>query len=122
MAFEGRTKTIESGDLQASLEAGVSEIPGEGGLEGIAYSLDSSSLEDTEERSAYGGKEVSVFVGVDVCDGDSGLLQLCDLSRGFALDVVFADVSAEQMVDEVEQGSSEGLSIGTEERGYGLGW
>ncbi len=73
-----------------------------GWFEGIADGADGVSLGDTQERTSDGGEEVGVFVGVDVGDVDAGVLELLDLGECFAFDVVFADLAAQEGVNEVD--------------------
>ena len=47
---------------------------------------------------------MGVFVGVEMSDADSGILQFLDLGGGLAFDVFFVDVAAKEGLNEVNEG------------------
>ena len=96
VAIEGGLQAVEEADLQATLEAGVGELLGEYGLEGIADGADVHVFEHTKEWAGDGGEEMCVLVGVHVGDGDAGSLEAGDLGVGFAHNVFFADLTEEE--------------------------
>ncbi|GGG75215.1 hypothetical protein GCM10011585_17540 [Edaphobacter dinghuensis] len=59
---------------------------------------------NTQKRARYGREEVGMFMSIEMSDRDAGLLQLLDLRKGFAFDLLFADVAAHECLHEVEQG------------------
>ena len=58
-----------------------------------------------------------MFVGVQMGDVDSGALEFLDLGEGFAGDVLFADVAAEEGLEEVDERGAEGFAVGADEGG-----
>ena len=101
--------------MQAALEAGVDELPGECGLEWIADGGDVRAFEDLEQRAGDGGEEMRVLVGVDVGDGDAGMHEASDLGVGFAHDVLFTDLTEEESTEEGDERGAEGFTVGAYE-------
>jgi len=125
LAVEAGVKAPEEADLEAAqgaaaVERGERDAPGL--LEGVADGADACAFGGAEQRARNGGEEVGVFVRVEVRDADAGGLQFGDLGEGFALDLVFVDVAAQEGLREVEEGGAEGGAIAAEERGDGFGW
>lgn len=90
-------------------------------FKGITDGHDLRAFEHLKEWAGNSGKEMRVLVGVDVSDGDAGLLESVDLGLSLSLDVGLTDAAAKQSLDKVHQGGAEGFSIGTEQGGNGLG-
>jgi hypothetical protein len=63
-----------------------------------------------------------VFVGVDVSDADSGLLEFLNLSESLAFDLLLADFAAQECLEEVDERGTKGFAIGAEECGDGFRW
>ncbi len=59
-------------------------------LEGIADAMDAGAPCRSQDRAQDGRELVQVFVGVDVGERESGLLQTRDLGKGFGFEEVFA--------------------------------
>lgn len=89
-------------------------------LEGVADCTDRAALGDMKERTGYSGEEVGVFVCVEVSDIDSGALQLLYLGKGFAFDVILANVASQQRLYEVHEAGSESLAVGAQKRWYAV--
>ena len=120
-ALEARLHAIDEAQDQAADWASVAEAAGPLGLEGVADGADGGALGEVEERARDGGEDVSVLVRVEVGDVDAGALELLDLGEGFALDVVFADVAAEEGLCEVDDAGAKGFAVAAEEGGDALG-
>lgn len=120
-AEEGGEAAVEDRDLQAAEGASVSEGADPGGLEWVADGADGAALGEVQERTGDGREEMSVFVGVEVGDVDSGTLESLDLGEGLALDVVLGDAAAEERLNEVGEAGTEGLAVGAEEGWDALG-
>ena len=103
VGFEFFLEAAEKLDLEAAEAVAVAEGEAPALLEWIADGADGSALGDAEERLGDGREEVCVFVRVEVGDADAGLLEFLNLSEGFALDVFFADLAAEEGLGEVEE-------------------
>src|SRR6185437_16105518 len=73
------------------------------GLEGIADSRDAGLLDRTNNGARDARKQVRVFVRVDVCKLEAGLLQLLDLRQRLALDFVLPDGAAKDAEREVAE-------------------
>ena len=58
---------------------------------------------------------MGVLVRVDVGDVDAGALEFLDLGEGFALDVVLADLAAEEGLGEVDDAGAKGFAVAAEE-------
>ena len=77
--FELFVKAAEELDLEAAEAVAVAEGEAPALLEWIADGVDGGALGYTQERARDGREEVSVFVGVEVCDVDASLLKFLDL-------------------------------------------
>jgi hypothetical protein len=84
------------------------------GFEGVADSRDLTCLSGPKQRAQDSGKEVGVFVRVDVGDGDAGGLKSADLGGGFGDDFLGADAEGEEVADEVGECVAEGSAVGAE--------
>lgn len=89
-------------------------------FERVANGVDVGTFGDAEKRTGDGGEEMGVLVAVEVRDADAGALEFFYLGQGFALDVCFVDAAAEQGLDEVDKGWTEGFAVGAKERGDGF--
>jgi len=121
VGFELFVEAAEELDLEAAEAVAVAEREAPVLLEWVADGVDGGALGDAEEWAGDGREEVGVFVGVEVGDGDTGALELLDLGEGFALDVFFVDLAAQECLDEVEERGAEGFAVGAEEGGDGVG-
>jgi hypothetical protein len=76
-----------------------------------------------EDRPGDGREEMRVFVGVDVSDVNADALEFLNLGESFAGDVFFANLAAEEGLDEVDERGAEGPAVGTDEGwdGFGVG-
>src|SRR5437762_2948713 len=60
----------------------------------IAHCRDAALLRSLQEWAQYRGKDVSVFVGVEVCESYASVLYLAHLRQSFYGDVVDAQLPA----------------------------
>ncbi len=112
--LEAWLEAAEECHLAAAQETGMAEAASPEGLKWVADGSDAAALGEMKEGAGDGREEVGVFVGVEVGDVDAGALEFLYLSEGFALDVVFVDVVAEECLNEVDEGGPEGFAVGTE--------
>lgn len=120
-ALEAWLLAHEQIDLDATDESAMTEVLGPTGLKGTADCADGAALSEVQQRARNGGKEVSVLVSIEVGDVDAGALKLLDLGQGLALNVVLADLSAEEGLYEVDEAGPEGFSVGTQKSGDAIG-
>ncbi len=77
----------------------------------LANGTDGAAFRNLEKRPRDGRKQMSMFVRVDVCDVDAGVLKLFYLRESLTFDIVPTDLAAQQSLDEVEERGAKGLAI-----------
>lgn len=121
LTLEGFLQLAKKLHLKAANVIAMAEGEAPWLLERVANGADGAPLREVKQRPGYGWEEVRVFMGVEVGDVDAGALKFLHLSDGLALDIVFADGSAQQRLDEVDERWAKGLAIGTEQSGDAVG-
>lgn len=102
MMSERGAETIKNIDLEATFQIGVRQALRECGLKGIANGLDAGTFKNTEERPRDPGEEVSMLVGVDVGDRDTGMSESVDLSLSLGFNLFCTNAAAKKCLHEVD--------------------
>lgn len=116
LLFEPGLKVAEEFDLKAASAVAVAQSEAPGLLEWMADGVDAVLLGEAQQRSKDSRKEVSVFVGVEMSDFDACEIEFPDLGCGLAFDIVFANLAAQEGLDEVDERRTKGFAVRTDER------
>lgn len=119
--LEGWTETVQDADLKAALKARMRQSSCECWLKGIADGCNAVTFEDTKQRTRDGGKEMGVFVGIGMRNGNACTLESVNLSLSLALDLGFADLAAQDSLNEIKERRTKGFAIGPEKGRDGFG-
>src|ERR1019366_2150176 len=120
MRCEAGSQTAEQTDAEATQAAAMIERKAPARFKGIPDGADGGAFGDFEQRPGDGGEEVGVLVGIDVGNGDAGVLQLLYLGESFAGDLIVPNAAAEERQQEAAKRWAKGLSVGAEQAGDGF--
>lgn len=109
-------------ELEAATEGIWGEAGTPGWFKGIANGWNRAPMSYAQEWPRDGWEEMSVLVGIEMRNGDTGALQLLNLGECFAFNLVFADNATQESLYEVEERRPEGFAIGAKQRGDAAGF
>ena len=119
--IEARSESLKDSKLELAEERGPCVSRGPPRLERPANFANTAALCGRKDGTSDGREEVSVFMGVDMSDVDSGALELAYLSLGFAGQMVGVNTISRGCLGEVEEGSAEIDPIRAEQSGDEMG-
>lgn len=117
---EAVLKLVEERDLHAAEAAAMTEGEGPGLLERVSDRADGALTCHVKQCPADGREEVCVLVGIQMCDGDAGGLELQHLRQDFCAEVALGQLASQSGCCEGMEGWAEAPAVGADERGNGL--
>lgn len=112
--FKAAVAGLECANEQAAPRASA-QRGGPAWLERVADATNAGLFEGTDDRTRDAREQVGVFVGINVCEFQAGVLKLLDLCECLALDVVLRDGAAEDAEREICERGAEGTAVGAEQ-------